>query len=57
MAYLATPTATSEIIRKYNFHFQKKFGQNFLIDANILEKIIRKTALTNRKKVNLMLLK
>ena len=41
MAYLATPTATSEIIRKYNFHFQKKFGQNFLIDANILVKFMR----------------
>ena len=46
MAYLATPTATSEIIRKYNFHFQKKFGQNFLIDANILEKIIRTAEIT-----------
>lgn len=40
MAYLATPTATAEIIKKYGFNFQKKFGQNFLIDANILEKII-----------------
>ncbi len=46
MAYLATPTATSEIIRKYSFHFQKKFGQNFLIDANILEKIIRAAEIT-----------
>ncbi len=40
MAYLATPTATAEIIKKYGFAFQKKYGQNFLIDANILEKII-----------------
>lgn len=40
MAYLATPTATAEIIRKYNFMFQKKYGQNFLIDANIVNKII-----------------
>lgn len=46
MAYLATPTATSEIIRKYGFHFQKKFGQNFLIDANILEKIIQAAKIT-----------
>ncbi|MDE5908722.1 MAG: 16S rRNA (adenine(1518)-N(6)/adenine(1519)-N(6))-dimethyltransferase RsmA [Lachnospiraceae bacterium] len=46
MAYLATPTATSEIIRKHGFHFQKKFGQNFLIDANILEKIIRAAKIT-----------
>ena len=40
MAYLATPTATAEIIKKYGFAFQKKFGQNFLIDANIVNKII-----------------
>lgn len=46
MAYLATPTATAEIIRKYGFNFQKKFGQNFLIDANILEKIIDSAEIT-----------
>lgn len=40
MAYLATPTATTEVIKKHGFNFQKKFGQNFLIDANILEKIV-----------------
>lgn len=46
MAYLATPTATAEIIKKYSFHFQKKYGQNFLIDANILEKIIHSAEIT-----------
>lgn len=46
MAYLATPTATADVIRKYGFHFQKKYGQNFLIDANILEKIIRSAEIT-----------
>lgn len=46
MAYLATPTATSEIIKKYGFNFQKKYGQNFLIDANILEKIIDAAEIT-----------
>ena len=46
MAYLATPGATSEIIKKYRFNFQKKFGQNFLIDANILEKIIDAAEIT-----------
>lgn len=46
MAYLATPAATAEIIRKYEFHFQKKYGQNFLIDANILEKIIDSAEIT-----------
>ena len=40
MAYLATPAATTEIIKKYGFHFQKKYGQNFLIDANIINKIV-----------------
>lgn len=46
MAYLATPTATAEIIRKYHFVFQKKYGQNFLIDANIVNKIIRLSQIT-----------
>lgn len=46
MAYLGTPTATAEIIKKYHFAFQKKYGQNFLIDANILEKIIRLSKVT-----------
>lgn len=46
MAYLATPTVTAEIIKKYGFNFQKKFGQNFLIDANILEKIIDAAEIT-----------
>ena len=40
MAYLGSPTATKEVINKYSFAFQKKFGQNFLIDANILENIV-----------------
>ena len=40
MATLGNPTNTIAILQKYNFNFQKKFGQNFLIDANILEHII-----------------
>lgn len=40
MAILGNPARTREIIQKYGFHFQKKFGQNFLIDAHILEKIV-----------------
>lgn len=46
MAYLGTPSATAEIIRKYDFTFQKRYGQNFLVDANILEKIIRSAGIT-----------
>jgi 16S rRNA (adenine1518-N6/adenine1519-N6)-dimethyltransferase len=40
MAYLANPTNTAKILNKYQFAFQKRFGQNFLIDANILTKIV-----------------
>ncbi|MDE6364918.1 MAG: 16S rRNA (adenine(1518)-N(6)/adenine(1519)-N(6))-dimethyltransferase RsmA [Lachnospiraceae bacterium] len=40
MAALGNPTNTIAILQKYHFNFQKKYGQNFLIDANILEKII-----------------
>lgn len=46
MAYLGTPSATNEIINKYSFAFQKKFGQNFLIDSNVLESIIRGAEIT-----------
>lgn len=46
MTYLAAPAATLEVINKYGFHFQKKYGQNFLIDANILEKIIEAAEIT-----------
>lgn len=40
MESLGNARNTVEILQKYNFTFQKKFGQNFLIDNNILEKII-----------------
>lgn len=40
MANLGTPTATAAVISKYGFAFRKKFGQNFLVDTNMLEKII-----------------
>lgn len=40
MANLANPQNTIAILKKYNFHFQKKFGQNFLIDPHVLNKII-----------------
>lgn len=46
MAYLGTPSATKEIINKYSFAFQKKFGQNFLIDSNILENIVKSAEIT-----------
>ncbi len=40
MANLVKPQQTVAILRKYNIDFQKKFGQNFLIDAHVLDKII-----------------
>lgn len=40
MATLGIPSNTIEILKKYNFNFQKRFGQNFLIDTHILEKIV-----------------
>ena len=40
MATLGIPQNTIDILKKYDFHFQKKFGQNFLIDTHVLEKII-----------------
>lgn len=46
MATLGTPQKTIEIIQKYEFAFQKKFGQNFLIDTRVLEKIIAAAGVT-----------
>ena len=40
MASLGSRKATSEIIQKYQFDFRKKYGQNFLVDKNILDKIV-----------------
>lgn len=46
MATLGIPQNTIEILQKYNFKFQKKFGQNFLIDTHVLEKIISAAGIT-----------
>ena len=40
MANLGNPQETIAILQKYQFNFQKKFGQNFLIDMHVLEKIM-----------------
>lgn len=48
MATLGNPTNTIAILQKYNFNFQKKFGQNFLIDSNILENIIETANVTKQ---------
>ena len=46
MAYLGNPKDTIEVLQKYKFNFQKKFGQNFLIDTHVLEKIIDSAGIT-----------
>ena len=46
MATLGIPQNTIELLQKYNFRFQKKFGQNFLIDTHVLDKIIRAADIT-----------
>lgn len=43
---LGNPQNTIKILQKYNFNFQKKFGQNFLIDEHVLDKIIRAAEIT-----------
>lgn len=44
--YLGNPTNTLAVINRYEFAFQKKFGQNFLIDQGIVEKIVREAGVT-----------
>lgn len=46
MASLGIPRNTIEILQKYNFKFQKKFGQNFLIDPSVLDRIIAAAEIT-----------
>lgn len=46
MATLGIPQNTIAVLQKYNFNFQKKFGQNFLIDTHVLEKIIESSGIT-----------
>ena len=46
MEKLSNPQRTIEVIKKYEFCFQKKFGQNFLIDGHVLDKIIAGAGVT-----------
>jgi len=43
---LGNPQNTIAVLQKYNFTFQKKFGQNFLIDTHVLDKIINSAEIT-----------
>ena len=46
MATLGNPQETIAVLQKHDFHFQKKFGQNFLIDTHVLDKIIAAAKIT-----------
>lgn len=46
MADLGIPRNTIEVLQKHHFTFQKKYGQNFLIDPNVLDRVIRAAAIT-----------
>ncbi len=46
MANLGIPQNTIEVLQKYHFNFQKKFGQNFLIDTGVLDRILRAAGIT-----------
>ncbi len=48
---LGNPQNTIAVIQKYNFVFQKKYGQNFLIDTHVLDKIITAAGITNNDMV------
>ena len=51
MATLGNPQETIAILQKYQFNFQKKFGQNFLIDTHVLDKIIAAAHITKEDMV------
>ena len=44
--HLGNPTNTIAVLYRYGFDFKKKFGQNFLIDENVVEKIVREAGVT-----------
>ena len=48
---LGNPQNTIEVLQKYDFTFQKKFGQNFLIDTHVLDKIISAAHITKEDMV------
>lgn len=51
MATLGIPANTIAVLQKYDFNFQKKFGQNFLIDTSVLDRIITASEITKEDMV------
>lgn len=48
MASLSIPSNTIAVLQKYHFNFQKKYGQNFLVDGRVLDKIIASSEITKQ---------
>lgn len=46
MATLGIPRNTVEVLQKYHFNFQKRYGQNFLVDPSVLERIVAAAEIT-----------
>ena len=51
MALLSDPQVTAQVLQKYGFRFQKKFGQNFLIDGHVLDRIVEASGITKEDTV------
>lgn len=51
MAFLGNPTNTNEVLNKFGLTAQKRYGQNFLIDSNVLEKIVNSAGITKEDTV------
>ena len=51
MAYLGNPGKTKEILEKFNLTAQKRYGQNFLVDSNVLNKIVTASGITKEDTV------
>lgn len=49
--FIATPSRTKEILNKYHFSFKKSLGQNFIVDSNILKRIIAHANINDRSGV------
>ena len=51
MAYLGNPSNTMSVLQKYNLTAQKRYGQNFLVDSNVLNKIVESAGITKEDTV------
>ena len=47
MAYLSDPKETIAVLQRYQFNFQKKFGQNFLIDGHVVDRFSMRSGISS----------